>query len=144
MPPKNLPFYPILFGIFPALSLLSTNVGDARFLEVLLPLAIVVGVTLLLWGPCYALLRNHHKVALLVTAFWIPFHVYGSLADGLKSGLRDGAHSPIIPLALAALLGMGGLALFAWLWRCVEQSGGLFGVGAPADLWCREMATGRT
>ncbi len=117
MLPRNPPVYPILFGIFPALSLLSTNVGDARFLEVLLPFAMVVGVALLLWGPGYALLRNHHKVALLVTAFWIPFHAYGSLVDGLKSGLRDGAHSPVIPLALAALLGLGGLALLVWLWR---------------------------
>ena len=121
---KGFPWYPLLFGFFPALSLLSRNIGDAHFAEVWLPCAVVAAIASLLWGLLYALLRDHHKCALLIAAFWVPFHAYGALADGLKAALRAGA-SPLPVLAVVALIALGGAALFVWLWRTRRDLAGL-------------------
>jgi hypothetical protein len=117
MPRKTYPFYPFLFGIFPALSLLSNNIGDARFSEIWLPLVIVVTIALIVWGALLPLLRDRHKVAILVVAFWIPFHTYGFFADGLKAALRDPEASPLPVLAVAAIIALFGLALFVMVFR---------------------------
>jgi len=117
MPSRPLPFYPVLLGCFPALSLLSTNVGDARFNEIWLLAAVVASLAAVLWLALYPVFREHHKVALLIAAFWIPFHAYGALADGLKAGLREPDVSPLPPLAAAAFLGIAGLTLAAALLR---------------------------
>ncbi len=117
MSPKKLPYFPLLFGFFPVLSLLSTNVGDARFLEIWIPFAIITALTVLLWIPGYLLLRNHHKVALLIGAFWVPFHSYGGLVDGLKAGLRDEQISPLPPLIIGGIIGLLCIALLVVLYR---------------------------
>ena len=122
-----LPYYALLFGFFPALSLLSRNIGDARFHEIGIPLAVIVAAAALLWGLFAPILRDRHKIALLVAAFWIPFHTYGSFADALKAALRDPEASPLPVLIVAALLAIAGLALFVWLLRTKRDLAGLSG-----------------
>lgn len=121
---RSFPWYPLLFGFFPALSLLSRNIGDAHFAEVWLPCAVVAVIASVLWGLLYALLRDHHKCALLIAAFWVPFHAYGALADGLKEALRADT-SPLPVLFAAMLIALGGTALFMWLWRTHRVLAGL-------------------
>ncbi len=121
---KTFLWFPLLFGFFPALSLLSRNIGDAHFSEVWLPCAVVTVIASVLWGMLYALLRDHHKCALLIAAFWVPFHAYGALADGLKEALRASA-SPLPVLTVAALIALGGTALFLWLCRTHRDLAGL-------------------
>lgn len=117
MLPKPYPIYPLLFGFFPSLSLLSTNIGDARFRELWLLLAIVTAIAVLAGAVLYPVFKNRHKVALLVAAFWIPFHAYGALVDGLKAGLRDPQVSLVPVLVAAAVLGLVGVALLGFVWR---------------------------
>lgn len=121
---KNLPFYPVLFGFFPALSLLSRNVGDAHFFEIGLPIAVTLSIAAVLWAILYPVLRDRHKIALLLAAFWVPFHAYGALADGLKEALRSGA-SPVPVAALAGAIALAGLVLFVWLLRTRRALDGL-------------------
>jgi len=121
---RNLPWYPLLFGFFPALSLLSRNIGDAHPGELWLPCAVIVAIALGLWGLLFVVLRDHHKVAVLVAAFWVPFHAYGSLVDGLKEALRSDA-STVPVLAIALLIALAGATLFLWLWRTRYDLAGL-------------------
>lgn len=113
---KRFPWYPLLLGFFPALSLLSRNIGDAHPQEVWLPCAVIVLVALGLWGGLFAVLRNHHKCAVLIAAFWVPFHAYGGLVDGLKGALRSD-FSPVPVVLEAAVIVLMGLGLFLWLLR---------------------------
>lgn len=121
---KAAPLHPLLFGIFPALSLLSRNIGDAGWTELWLPLAVVAGVGLLVAGVCYPVYRQPHKVALLVSAFWVPFHAYGALADAAKEALRGGG-LPVLPVVAVLLIGVAGLALAVWLFRTHRPLHGL-------------------
>lgn len=121
---KYFPWYPLLFGFFPALSLLSRNVGDAHLWEVWLPCATIVVIALGLWSGLFAVLRDHHKCAVLIAAFWVPFHAYGVLVDRLKEALHSGL-SPIPTLTIALLITLCGVALFLWLWRTGNDLAGL-------------------
>jgi hypothetical protein len=121
---KSFPWYPLLFGFFPAFSLLSRNIGDAHLSEVWLPCAVVGVIAILLWGLLFVVLRDHHKCALLIAAFWVFFHAYGPLADGLKEALRASA-SPLPVLAASVLIALGGAALFLWLWPTRREFAGL-------------------
>ena len=121
---RNFPWYPLLFGFFPALSLLSRNIGDAHPGEVWLPFSVVAAIALGLWGLLFVVLRDHHKVAVLVAAFWVPFHAYGALVDGLKEAMRSGA-SPLPVVAIALLIALTGVALLLWLWRTRKDLAGL-------------------
>lgn len=114
---KSFPYYPLLLGFFPAASLLSTNIGDARFYELWLPLVVVLALSLVVGGVLFGMFRDMHKAAVLLAAFWIPFYAYGGLVDGLKGALRDAETSPIPVLALAGLIGVFGLVLFVVVWR---------------------------
>jgi len=109
------PYYPLLFGCFPALSLLSRNIGDAHFGELWLPLTVVAVLTVVLWGILTPVLRSRHKVAVLIVAFWVPFHSYGSLADHLKTALRTPEISAIPVVLMAVAIGLGGMALLGGL-----------------------------
>lgn len=121
---RNFPWYPLLFGFFPALSLLSRNIGDAHPGEVWLPFSVVVAIALGLWGLLFVVLRDHHKAAVLVAAFWVPFHAYGALVDGLKEAMRSGV-SPLPAVAIALLIALTGVALLLWLWRTRKDFAGL-------------------
>ena len=132
MKKKNTPIYPILFGLFPPLSLLSTNIGDARFLELWLPLVVTLAIVLGLGSVLWLVIRNQHKTAALVAAFWVPFYSYGFLIDGLKTALREG-QTPVFVLLLSALIGVFGVALAVIVWRSKRDwaplSGALNNVG---------------
>ena len=114
---RILPYYPLLFGFFPALSLLSRNVGDARFPEIGLPCLIALAVAGVLWAILTPILRNPHKVALLVTVFWVPFYTYGSLADAMTQAMRSPEASPLPVLLAGGAIGFGVLIVFGWLLR---------------------------
>lgn len=121
---KNVPVYPVLFGFFPALSLLSRNVGDAHFMEIWLPLAVTLSITAILSSVLYPLFRDRHKIALLIAVFWVPFFSYGALADGLKAALRSGA-SPVPVASIAVVIVLAGMGLFVWLLLCQRSLEGL-------------------
>jgi len=83
---KNLNFrqiynlHPVLFGIFPILSLFSINIGevsDDEMFEFYL-IVIVIGVSaFLIWKGLSWILKNKEKAALLVSFSWIMVLLYG-------------------------------------------------------------------
>lgn len=56
----------------------------AGFSEVLLPAAVVVAATALLWFALWPLLPQPQKRGLVLSLFWLPFYGYSLVVDTLR------------------------------------------------------------
>jgi hypothetical protein len=114
---KNLQrFYPVLFGVYFALGLISSNIDQMRF---------AAGVRSILLGFLFSLLvhlflhwriQNKDKASLLSAVFLLFFFTYGHVYDALEgiqvAGLTLGRHRFLMPLWLLGFLGLG-----IWIYR---------------------------
>jgi len=83
--------HPFLFAVFPIIFLLTYNIGEASFLEILIPSAIVLGFAILLLVFGWLVLkRNIRKSAVLVSLFLILFFSYGRIFD-IVQGFQIGS-----------------------------------------------------
>lgn len=112
---KRIPLHPLLFSIFPVLSLLATNLGEIDVGTAVRPLAVCLGLaaasTLIV---SLLMRRNVRRAALVVTGGLILFFTYGQVYSALKStivlGAAAGRHRVLAP-ALAVTAVAGFLAL---------------------------------
>ena len=81
---RPLVIHPFLFGVFPVLFLFSHNVGQVSFSQTLLPLAIVLGFTLLLILLAWLILRDNKKAGIVVSGFLVLFFSHGRVQDLLQ------------------------------------------------------------
>lgn len=104
--------YPYAIAVFPILSILSTNIGEARLAEAVIPLFVVSALTLVLYLAFVPILRDPQKRALAVAVIWPPIFAYGPTIDTLRD-LFDSRASlvPIVAVvaACAAYAGLIGL-----------------------------------
>jgi len=83
--PPNI--HPLLFAIYPILYLYASNVDLLSFSETLVPLAVTVGMTIVLFLALRLLLKDGTKAGILTSAILILFFSYGHVCKALE--LRD-------------------------------------------------------
>jgi hypothetical protein len=76
---RTLVIHPFLLAVFPALSLLSHNISETYFPEVLLPGAAMLAFGTLVFFVAYAIVRNWSKAGILASLLCIFFLAYGPL-----------------------------------------------------------------
>ena len=81
---KKLPFYPILFSIFPVLSLTAYNLGEISLDAALRPLLVSLLFGALLFGLAKWLLRDWYRAALAVLTILFVFFSYGQIYNLLE------------------------------------------------------------
>ena len=101
-PPKPFPFYPLLFAIFPVLSLLGHNIQELEAGAANRSLLVVVIGTLLVWGLWGLVTRSWAKSALLTAFFLLLFYTYGGVQNlshgGNNFALFIGANYILLPI----------------------------------------------
>jgi hypothetical protein len=79
---KTLIIHPFLFGLFPILFLYSYNIAELPFTEILLPSAIVLGFTVVVFILLWLILkRDGKKSGMIASCFLILFFSYGRIYD---------------------------------------------------------------
>lgn len=81
--------YPFLFAVFPILFLFAHNAGKVSFPEILLPTAVALGFTALLFLSFMLILKDRQKAGIITLILLALFFFYGhilSLIQGLKIG----------------------------------------------------------
>jgi hypothetical protein len=99
---STVPFHPALFAAYPVLRLYAVNVSEVAVADVLVPLVIVVGLTLLGLGALTLLLRDVRRAAIIVSAVVLPFLLFGLLRNMAEPYVG----SSRIPLLVAYLAGV--------------------------------------
>ncbi len=76
---KRTPYHHYLFGIFPVLFLFSRNIGQGELHlgDVLLPLAVVLGISFVFFRVFSFWAKDRHKGAILASVFLLCFLSYG-------------------------------------------------------------------
>lgn len=118
-----MPVYPLLFAAYPILALFAQNASEVRTSELVLLLAVAVGVAATAWLVLGLLLRSAAKGALVTAAAVVPFYTVDRLiepAESLLSALRGlwvaMGRTVVDPIGIV-LLELVLLAGFAWLVR---------------------------
>lgn len=109
----NAPWYPIAISAYPALALLSANIGEVQPAAVLRPLLVSIALGLALYALLGLLFQQLHRAAFL-TALWLLLffsfgHVYMYIAEKLP---QSGYQSWLV----AGWLGLFALSLL-WVTR---------------------------
>jgi len=110
---KSLVIHPFAFAIFPVLFLYSHNVREVLLVWTVVPAAIVLVSTFLLWVVLSFLCRDRDKGGLLVSIFLVYFFSYGHFVGtirGLAGGWRE-AHLWLLPVWTVVFLVLGYLVL---------------------------------
>jgi len=81
---KKLPFYPILFSIFPVLSLTAYNLGEISPDAALRPLLASLLLGALLFGLARWILRDWYRAALAAVTILFVFFIYGQVYNLLE------------------------------------------------------------
>jgi len=107
------PFYPLLFGIYPVLTLAAVNIAQIDLSWMFRSLVFSIVITLILFGLLRWVMRSWTKAAFLCLCLLILFFTYGHVYSLLKN-----VNDPVLGLVrfrylLAGWIVLGGLAL--WL-----------------------------
>lgn len=78
---KSYIVHPFLFALFHILFLFAHNVEEISFSEILLPSAVVLGITLLLVFLIRSIIKDGKKVAIIISVFIVLFFSYGRIYD---------------------------------------------------------------
>jgi hypothetical protein len=102
--------HPVLFAVFPILLLYAQNIDEGVELgDMLGPLAVAAGVTVVLFSAATLLLRDAARAGILVSALVTLFFAYGRVASNLGEatigGVRLGSAPVLLPVW--AVLGAG-------------------------------------
>src|SRR5215203_5013861 len=73
----SVPWYPLVLAMYPALALLSSNIGQVKLSAGWRSLLVSVLLVGLLFGLCYLILRNSYRAAFLSTLLMVLFFSYG-------------------------------------------------------------------
>jgi len=108
---NNLIIHPLLFGIFPVLSLFESNMSFTSFSEIILPSFIILSVVIVIWLFLIKTIKNGTKSALIISYSLILFFVYGpvffAIDDLTINGEDVGRHSYLmIPFIGFGILGI--------------------------------------
>ena len=98
---RQIRLYPFLIAAYPAVALLSANLGEARLVALVRPLMASIGIAALLYAAIWRVLRDSDRAAALATWLLLLFFSYGHFYDLLRNvrfdGLRPGRHLLLFP-----------------------------------------------
>ncbi|MBN2115881.1 MAG: hypothetical protein JW730_04890 [Anaerolineales bacterium] len=119
---KRLPLYPILFAVFPVLSLTAYNIDQVALDAVPRPFLVSLLLGVLLFGLARLLLRDWDRAALVVLAVLFLFFIYGQvynlLEDVTFAGVSIFRHRTLLPV-----FGILFLVLLYFIVRRLQQPG---------------------
>ncbi len=81
---KSSVIHPFLLAVYPVLFLYSHNPGEVAFRETFAPIAIILGLTLLVWGILGFALKNWKKSGIIVSLFLVLFFSFGYFRTPLE------------------------------------------------------------
>jgi len=105
-----IPWYPIVFAMYPVLALLAANIGEVKFESGWRALLICVAVAGILFVLLRLILRDWKRAAFLATLWMVLFYSYGHVYILLIDKLKDFNFMPWLLGAWAVL------ALLAIFW----------------------------
>ena len=107
-------FHPLLFSFFPTFYVYSQNIHVLMPTELLLPLLVISGGTIVGFIILEKILKNKIKVALILTLFLVLFfsygHIYNILNDISPENFDLGKHSYL--LILFSVIFVSGIIYF--------------------------------
>lgn len=106
----SVPWYPLVLSMYPALALLSANIGQVKVGAGWRPLVVSVLLAMLLFGLLSLILRNSDRAAFLSTLFMVLFFSYGHVYILLVEQWKDVNFTPWL------LLGWLILAILFCVW----------------------------
>jgi hypothetical protein len=112
---KRILLLPFLFATAPIVALFSNNMGQARPAETLVPIAVVVAATLVLFPLLAWLMRGYVRAAVVMSLGWFVFFGYGHVAEAIGTHAAGGtsfANPKLMFPGMFLLLGV-----IAWLVR---------------------------
>lgn len=105
---RKFPLYPILFSIFPVLSLAAYNIDEISLDVIPRPLFVFLLVGLLLFGVAKLMFRDWHRAALTVAVILFFFFIYGQVYNVLEDvtirGISLFRHRTLLPLFILLLV----------------------------------------
>jgi hypothetical protein len=117
------PYHPVLFALYPVLALYSLNTALIPATDVLLPAALVLGGTLIVWLLLGLVLRSAARSAAGVSIGVVAIFSYGHLWDLLvKLGWINQVtyvRSDILPFWAIGCLAL--VVVASWKWKRTEQ-----------------------
>ncbi len=129
---KNpLPIHPVIFALYPVVSLYAHNAAKAQIADVPLPLTAVLLGTLLVWLLLWLMTRDAARSALIVTLGLFIFFSYGHFYNIVKyltiAGVRIGRHrflppALVLTYAAACFFILKSRAIPAWLTRFLNAA----------------------
>lgn len=88
--------HPLLFAMFPILFLYSENIAEVSPSEIVMPMALALGSTLLLLVLSGLILRDFRKAGIVVSILLFLFFSYGNIF--LLMGEWDSVHNLLLPI----------------------------------------------
>jgi hypothetical protein len=111
----NFPFHPLLFGIYPVISLYAWNQGETGFDAALRLVLVCLALALLVTSLFRLAMRDWRKAALLSSLLLVLFYSYGHIYTEIKSaellGIIIGRHRYLAALWALIFAGLGWLIL---------------------------------
>src|SRR5688500_14723823 len=99
--PRRFPLYPILFSIFPVLSLAAYNIDEISLDVIPRPLFLSLLAGFLLFGLAILIFRDWYRAALAVLVVLFFFFIYGQvyniLEDATFGGISLFRHRTVLP-----------------------------------------------
>jgi hypothetical protein len=108
----ELPVHPFLFGAYAVFFLWSRNVDKVRTVDTVLPFAVVLGGTAVVFALGWLAYRSAWKAALATSVLSVLFFSYGHIIGSSTIETQEAATGPAneqLWLALWALLAIGGI-----------------------------------
>lgn len=111
---KKIIFHPALLAVFPLLSVYLTNKSQIAVQDIFIPIAGVLGATLLVWYGVARWIRNSEKAAILVSGFVFIFFSFRSALWGIALVVFALTHDKAVLLWIETRTG-----LLIWLVFCL-------------------------
>lgn len=118
---KNHPIYPILFALFPILSLTAYNIREIFIGEVWRPLLFSLLLAITVYGSVYLSIRNPPRAGLIAVVLLFLFFSYGQIYSAFEGtevfGIGVFRHRVLLPLFIVL-----GLLIVFWVVRSIKSA----------------------
>jgi hypothetical protein len=101
-------FHPFAFGLFPVLSLLSGNLGEADLVDAVPVAAMTLALVAVIMGICQLLIKDIHRSGVvtsgIVLFIFAPFHVFLTLRHWLSEITGHAVEFGVLPVYIGLII----------------------------------------